>query len=81
VGKPLYSGGIGRIHKSNNEDWKVGDIVSGALDWAEYTLVGKDSTRNIQHVENKYNLPATAFVSVLGMASFTAYSYYRPHCK
>lgn len=73
MGKPIAGRGIGRIHKSQNPEWKVGDIVEGYLDWAEYTLMTKSSGRAVERVVNKYNLPLTAFVGVLGMPSFTAY--------
>ena len=73
MGTPLASGGVGRIYKSKNAEWKEGEIVGGYLDWAEYTLMTKASGRTVERVVNKYNLPPTAFVGVLGMPSFTAY--------
>jgi len=73
VGKPIVGRGVGRIYESQNPVWNVGDIVEGYLDWAEYTLMTMASGRTVERVVNKYTLPPTAFVGVLGMPSFTAY--------
>jgi NADPH-dependent curcumin reductase CurA len=71
----LNSLGVGRIHKSKNSKFKEGQIVRGALDWAEYTLVSDVAKRMIEGLENKYDIPWSAFTGILGMPGFTAYSY------
>src|SRR5579859_4525001 len=67
--------GIGKVYKSNNSKYKEGTIVSAPLEWAEYTLFNESTAGNAQILENKYNLPLSAFTGVLGMPGFTAYSY------
>jgi len=72
--------GIGKVYKSNNSKYKEGTIVSAPLEWAEYTLFNESTAGNAQILENKYNLPLSAFTGVLGMPGFTAYSYVPMFC-
>jgi NADPH-dependent curcumin reductase CurA len=67
--------GVGRVHKCRNSKYMEGIIVSAALDWAEYTLFNESTAGSVQVLENKYNVPLSAFTGVLGMPGFTAYSY------
>lgn len=71
----MQSLGVGRIYKSKNPKFKEGQIVYGALDWAEYTLLKEYSSQQIQVLQNKYNIPWSSFTGVLGMPGFTAYRY------
>ena len=77
-GSEISNGGIGRVVKSNNKDYPVGALVTGHLDWAEYTVVPEALLNfpgaNFKKVENKYNLPLSNWVGVLGMPGLTAYS-------
>jgi len=67
---------VGRVHKSKNADFKEGQFVTGYFDWAEYTLLGGSTSRTAEVLENPYIVPWSAFVGVLGMPGFTAYSSY-----
>jgi NADPH-dependent curcumin reductase CurA len=74
VGSALNNGGVGRVVKSNNEKYKVGVIVFGNLEWAEYNVVSAEAAPNYRIVENKHNLPLSNYVGILGMPGMTAYT-------
>lgn len=71
----MTSLGVGKVHKSKNLKFKEGAIVDAPLEWAEYTLITGATVGMVQVLENKYNIPWSAFTGVLGMPGFTAYSY------
>ena len=50
--------------KSNNSSYTKGDIVSGMLEWSNYTTVsdGKGLTK----IDNKAGLPLSYYLGVLG---------------
>lgn len=55
---------------SSNSTFKKGDIVSGALDWASYTLVpeGKGLTK----IDASAGMPLSYYLGVLGKALMNA---------
>ncbi len=65
--QPLNSGGIGKVIASNSSSFQKGDIVSGMLEWANYTLVpeGKGLTK----IDNTARLPLSYYLGVLGNTS------------
>ena len=67
VVQPLNSGGIGKVVASNNSSFKYGDLVSGMLEWANYTVVpeGKGLTK----IDNSAGLPLSYYLGVLGEQS------------
>lgn len=71
----MESLGIGKVYKSHNSKFKEGTIVSASLAWAEYTLFNESTAGSVEILENKHNLPLSAFTGVLGMPGFTAYVY------
>ncbi len=62
--QPLNSGGIGKVVASNSSSFKEGDLVSGMLEWANYTVVpeGKGLTK----IDNSAGLPLSYYLGVLG---------------
>jgi len=74
VGKPITSQGVGKVIKSKNDNIKEGQIVTAMLDWAEYTLITEPTSKGVEIVDNKYNVPLSAYTGVLGMPGFTAYA-------
>jgi NADPH:quinone reductase len=69
LNKPIQSGIISEIIVSNHTGFKVGDFVSGNLEWKEY------QTSNGLGL-NKLNARAselTPFLGILGMTGLTAY--------
>ena len=75
--QPLNSGGIGKVVASNSSNFKEGDIVSGMLEWANYTVVpeGKGLTK----VDNSAGSPLSYYLGVLGEPSYIARSLPMPH--
>jgi NADPH:quinone reductase len=63
------------VHKSKNAQYPEGTIVSAMLDWAEYTFLNGAvaAAGGAEVIENKYNVPLSAYLGVLGMTGFTAY--------
>ena len=70
IGEPLKAGVVGQVVESKNPNLKPGQIVSGMLDWAEYTLV-KGGTGLMPIPQS--NVPLSYFLGVLGMPGMTAY--------
>jgi NADPH-dependent curcumin reductase CurA len=73
VGKPLSGLGIGRIYDSKDPHYRKGEVVTGSLEWAEFTYLPKSFPVKPRVLENKHKLPWSAFLGVLGMPGFTAY--------
>jgi NADPH:quinone reductase len=69
LNKPIQSGIIAEIMVSNHSGFKVGDYVSGNLEWKQYQISNGDGL-------NKLNAGAselTPFLGILGMTGLTAY--------
>ena len=67
--KPLQSFIIAKITDSNHSKYKIGDIVSGNLEWKEYQV----STGNNLQVIHTPDIYLTANLGILGMTGLTAY--------
>lgn len=69
LNKPIQSGMIAEIVESKNADFKVGDYVSGNLDWKKYqTSDGRGLTKVDSHTA-----PLSAYLGILGMTGLTAF--------
>ncbi|PPQ83872.1 hypothetical protein CVT24_006412 [Panaeolus cyanescens] len=72
LGQPLNGFGLGVVIRSEHPEVKVGEYVCGFnVDHAHY-FVRKDLFL-LEKVDNKFNLPTSAFVGVLGMPGQTAF--------
>ena len=62
--QPLNSGALGKVVTSSNSNFKEGDVVSGTLNWADYTIVpeGKGLTK----IDTSAGLPLSYYLGVLG---------------
>ncbi|KAH8813236.1 hypothetical protein F5884DRAFT_329835 [Xylogone sp. PMI_703] len=74
LGQPIFNNTVAKVLKSDNPDFKPGDLVVGSLNTEEYSAVSKDATRVLKKINNKYNVPIEAFLGPLGMPGLTAYS-------
>ncbi|RFU33251.1 hypothetical protein B7463_g3063, partial [Scytalidium lignicola] len=74
LGEPINNNTVAKVLKSDNPDFKPGDLVVGNLDTAEYSVASKERLRGIKKINNKYNAPIEAFLGPLGMPGLTAYS-------
>ena len=62
--QPLNSGGVAKVVSSNNSSFKEGDIVSGLLQWASYTLVPKGE--GLTKIDPSAGAPLAYYLGVLG---------------
>ncbi|KAG9233177.1 putative zinc-type alcohol dehydrogenase-like protein PB24D3.08c [Amylocarpus encephaloides] len=77
LGKPIPSGVVAKIIKSDNEKFKAGDLVVGMVPNQEYSAVPKYFVENMMtKIDNPYNLDLKLFIGAMGMPGLTAYSSY-----
>lgn len=69
LNKPIQSAIIAEVIDSNDTSFKIGDIVSGDLEWKEYQVAAGKGLQII-HTADKY---LTAYLGILGMTGLTAY--------
>jgi len=69
LGKPIQSGIIAEITVSNHIGFKVGDFVSGNLEWKEYQISNGNGLNKL----NAKVSELTPYLGVLGMTGLTAY--------
>lgn len=75
LGKPITNSAISKVLKSNNSNFKEGDIVTGTLPTEEYSSIsGEVANTVVRKLDNPYNLDPKLFVGALGMPGLTAYS-------
>ena len=70
VGEPLAGGAIGRVEKSNDPSLKAGDLVESMNGWREAFVSPASAVQKLP----QENVPAQAYLGVLGMPGLTAYS-------
>jgi len=76
LNKPLTNLSVGKIVKSDNAKFKVGQLVYGFGGYEEYTVHTKDQTEGLRILtdeELKLGLPLTTWVGAAGMPGQTAY--------
>jgi NADPH-dependent curcumin reductase CurA len=69
LNKPIQSGILARVTDSNHSEYKIGDVVSGNLEWKEYQVSAGKGLQLI-HTADIY---LTAYLGLLGMTGLTAY--------
>ncbi|KAI1334509.1 hypothetical protein F5Y15DRAFT_429340 [Xylariaceae sp. FL0016] len=72
--EPIVNGTISRVIKSDNEDFKVGDLVQTHLPFAQYAAISAEQAPSAVKVNNPFNLPPDVFLGPLGMPGLTGYS-------
>ncbi|HZQ00631.1 MAG TPA: NADP-dependent oxidoreductase [Reyranella sp.] len=75
--KPLTGGSVGEVVESRNPKFAKGDVVNGLLNWATYTVHDGKGLRKVDISA----APASAYLGVLGMPSFTAWYGIKHICK
>lgn len=67
--KPIQSAIVAEVTDSKNENFKIGDFITGGLDWKQYqTSTGKGLTKIDANAAN-----LSAYLGILGMTGLTAY--------
>ncbi|MCO5950893.1 NADP-dependent oxidoreductase [Mucilaginibacter flavidus] len=67
--KPMQSGIISKVIDSNHSGFKIGDFVSGNLEWKEYQV----STGKGLQLINTDEIYLSAYLGILGMTGLSAY--------
>lgn len=73
---PVVNDVVAKVVKSDNPDFKEGDLVVAFTSIAEYAYVPKDviTAKRVRKIHNPYNLEPGLFVGQLGMPGLTAWS-------
>lgn len=69
LNRPLIGGVVGKVVESKNEQFKLGDIVQGYLDWADYSVSNGEGLVKIEPTQ----APISTALDILGMPGMTAY--------
>ncbi len=69
LNKPMLGAAIGKVQKSNSNNFSEGDIVLSENGWRDY-FIEKDT--KLKKIENT-NLPIQTYLGPLGMTGHTAY--------
>lgn len=65
---------IGKVLKSNHENWKPGDLVKlGTASTEMYSVIGPIEAKRAQAINPAPGVPLTAYMSALGMSGMTAW--------
>lgn len=65
----MQGGAVAEVIESKNANFKQGDIVTGNLNWAKYSVINEDTIRKVDP-----NLaPISTHLGILGMPGLTAY--------
>lgn len=60
---------VGKVVESKNDNFKVGDIVLGRLNWADYSIANGNDLQKV----NPNEAPIETALGILGMPGMTAY--------
>jgi NADPH-dependent curcumin reductase CurA len=69
IGKPITSGAVAKVLKSNSVNFKENDIVTGNLPWQQQCIATEN---NIMKIDTSI-APASYYLGILGMPGLTAY--------
>ena len=70
IGDVIIGGTVGEVVESHDPNLKVGDLVQNYGGWQEYSL----TTAKEAFAVDESVAPASAYLGILGMTGFTAYS-------
>ncbi|KAH9886348.1 NAD(P)-binding protein [Xylariomycetidae sp. FL2044] len=71
---PFVNGCVAKVLKSASSDFAEGDLVTGYLPIAEYSVVPEPAKVGLRKIQNPHNLDLGMFLGPLGMPGLTAYS-------
>ena len=70
IGDVVRSLGFGIVEQSNSQKFKPGDKVTGLVGWQDYSIHKSDQ---LTPVPTGFDVPDTAWLSILGLTGLTAY--------
>lgn len=71
IDEVMRSADIAQVIKSNNPDYKVGDLVRATCGWQEYAVLKPSD--DLVKVQTFHGVSPSTFLGVLGMTGLTAY--------
>ncbi len=71
IGEVVRSGGMGRVLKSNNPEYKVGDLAFGFVGWQSHCITTPGGDARFKVVPDI--LPIPTMLNVMGTTGITAY--------
>lgn len=71
---PIVSSAIGKVIKSDNDDFQEGDLVIAFCAVAEYAVIPNSLAPRVRKINNPHNLDLSYFLGPLGMPGLTAFS-------
>lgn len=77
IGEPVNNFSVAKVLKSDNPNYKPGDLVYGVISIEEYSVMPKaivDSPMMFYKLPTYYKIEPKYFVGALGMSGLTAYS-------
>lgn len=75
LGKPINSRSIAKVLRSNNSNYKEGDLVIGVMPVQQYVVLDGENISGIDHLSNPLGIEdIRVFLGALGMPGLTAYS-------
>ena len=75
LGEPITNSLIAKVLRSNNQQFKEGDIVLGFLPIQQYIVLDGEATKSLKPLENQLGIEdIRVFLGALGMPGLTAYS-------
>ena len=69
LNQPVHSGVVAKVLESKNEKFKVGDYVSGMLNWSTQQVSDGEGLNKV----DPEKAPLSTYLGVLGMTGLTAY--------
>jgi NADPH-dependent curcumin reductase CurA len=73
IGNVMWGAGTGRVVASMNENFAVGDVVSGSLGWTEYAVSDGATKLPVNKLPLPPGTPSSIALHVLGASGLTAY--------
>lgn len=74
VDSPIVNAVVGKVIKSDNPDYKEGDLVKSQIGIAQYSRIEDPSKVMTIKINNPHNLDLPLFLGPLGMPGLTAWS-------
>ncbi|RDX54973.1 NAD-P-binding protein [Lentinus brumalis] len=79
VGEPLANFGVGVVIRSESPAVKSGDHLYGIYPFVQYTV--QNNAQAFRVIDNKLNLPLSAYIGVCGMPGETAYYAWKEYAS
>ncbi|XP_039121766.1 2-alkenal reductase (NADP(+)-dependent)-like [Dioscorea cayenensis subsp. rotundata] len=76
-GSVIEGFGVAKVIDSDNQNFSIGDYISGMTGWEEYSMITR--VEHIKKIE-KDDIPLSFHVGLLGMPGFTAYAGFYEVC-